>query len=589
MGRKLLMADFILEEQIEYVVNKNTKKYLKEVLSSYNNHNYRSAVVVLYTTVIYDLLQKVVILKEIYNDEGAGEIISEIKSQQNTNHKSPEWEAGLIENVYRKMKIISGVEKDELLYLKNQRNYAAHPIINFNDEDEELELKQITKETASDLIRKAFEIVFLRDAILATNIDEDIVLDSNEFYKRVKIDGLERFLNIKYFRRMTQERKDHLFKTLWKFVFILNDKDCKDNRESNYWTLLFLYNENKYHYQDLVKENEFYFFNKLQLETFSNWRSEHNNVGISPYVISIFKSESRIIFLIKLLENIPEMYNLLNDHAKNILQQSIKYMYIQDDVINMSLYEAKNVDSELFKEQIKLKSMVMYMCDNAPQHFEMIFKMINNYISTAPNWTDTNNYCVLDDSDLETIFHQSEYKGCTEEFLLFLVRYCTGAKQFYQALSLFKYLKKYNKYFKEYHYYFILMSMNNNSQYYQSKDKDTILNELEKMFRDSFNSELIKEKEDKYLYRNLYFFDNYISDYSVEKVLKLIEKRALYYDVLCLHNLICNLLDHTSDLEFLKEYEISFFPNILKVLDNKNDSNYNEYYAKNFKGYFKTQ
>lgn len=64
------MKEFILEEQIENVINKNTKDYLMEVVSSYNNGNYRATIVVLYTTVIYDLLQKLVVLKEIYNDKG---------------------------------------------------------------------------------------------------------------------------------------------------------------------------------------------------------------------------------------------------------------------------------------------------------------------------------------------------------------------------------------------------------------------------------------------------------------------------------------------------------------------------------------
>ena len=50
------MKEFILEEEIEKVNNENSKEYLREVISSYNNGSYRSAIVVLYTTVIYDLL-----------------------------------------------------------------------------------------------------------------------------------------------------------------------------------------------------------------------------------------------------------------------------------------------------------------------------------------------------------------------------------------------------------------------------------------------------------------------------------------------------------------------------------------------------
>ena len=579
------MAEFILEEQIENVINKKTKIYLKEVISSYNNGNYRAAVVVLYTTVIYDLLQKIVVLKEIYNDKGAEKIIKDIRNQQSTNPKSPEWEGSLIEDVYKETKLISAVEKEELLHLKNERNYAAHPIINIDDENEELELKQITKETARDLIRKAFEIVFLRDAILAKNIVKGVVSDLNEFYERVKTDGLENFLNIKYFRRMTQERKNDLFKSLWKFVFILSDNDCNKNRESNYWGLIFLYHENKSHYQNLIKKDENYYFNKLQLETVKSW-SGKNGDDVDFFTIVSFKSISRIMYLIKFLEHAPEMYKVLNDFAKNILQQSINHMYIEDDVVEKSVYQAVNRNSDLFKEQVKLKSDTAFMSDDISQHFEMIFRMINNYTNTARNWTEPNNYSILEESNLEVIFYQSEYRGCTEEFLTFLIKYCTGAEQYWQAPYLFSYLKKYKKYFKEEHYYMILARMNDNSQYYENNDKRTFLNEIEKMFADSFNVELAKEKEEKYLYNKLYSFDIKSNDYSVEKILLLIEKRAEYYSVWSLRQLIFELLDYTQQIEFLKEQKVSFFSNILSVLGNKSDPNYSEYYVEKFNKYF---
>jgi hypothetical protein len=580
------VTEFILEEKVENVISKNTKEYLKEVISSYNNGNYRAAVVVLYTAVIYDLLQKIVVLKEIYNDKGAEKILNDIKTQQSNNPKSPEWESNLIENVYKETKILTAVEKEELFHLKNERNYAAHPIITIDADNEKLELKHITKETVIDLIRKSFEIVFLRDAILAKNIVIDIVSDLNEFYGRVKTDGLENFLNTKYFRRMTQERKDNLFSSFWKFVFILSDNDCNKNRESNYWGLVFLYNENKNHYRNLMLKDENNYFNKLQLETMKSW-SEKNGVDITYSTITYFKRISRIMYLIRFLEYAPEVYKTLNDYAKNILQQSINHMYIEDDVTEKSMYQAINKNSDLFKEQVKLKSDTVFLSDDISKHFNMIFRMLNNYMSTAQNWTEPNNYCILDEENIEIIFYQSEYRGCIEEFVTFLIKYCMGANTYNQASYFFGYFRKFKKYLKEEHYYMILAGMNDNSQYYDNRNKGIFIGELEKIFADSFDSELVKEKEEKYLYNKLYCFDLKSNDYSVDKILELIEKRAMNYSVWNLYYMIKDLLDYNDNKEVLKKYKPSFYPNILNVLSNRNDYNYDEYYVERFNNYFK--
>lgn len=577
------MKEFILEEQIEDVINKNTKDYLMEVVSSYNNGNYRATIVVLYTTVIYDLLQKLVVLKEIYNDKGAEKILDDINNQQKTNPKSPEWEGSLIERIYKETKMISAVEKEELLYLKSERNYAAHPIINIDEMNGQLELKIITKETAKDLIRKAFEIVFLKDAILAKNIIDDFLFDLNEFYERVKTDGLENFLNNKYFCRMTQERKDSLFKSLWKIVFLINDNECNKNRESNYWGLMFLYNENKNHYKSLIKKDEDLYFNKLELETIESW-SGKSSKDIDFFSIICFKNRSRIIYFVKFLEYAFDLYKILNDHAKNILKQSINHMYIPDDVVEKALYQTVDQSEDLFKEQVKIKSNAVFMSEDIEHHFEKIFIMIQNYEKTKINWTDPNHYNVLDAEDLEQIFYQCEQRGCTEQFIKFLINYCIGADTYIQAQQIFEYLKRYQEYFKEQHYILILTKMNNNSQYYSNNVKSTFIKKIEEMYSNNFNGVLIKEKEEKYLYNRLYDVTSY-KDFNVKRILQLIEERTEYYSVWSMKLLISGL-EYYQNLDCLKNEKISSYCNILKVLDNKNDPNYEEYYLKKFEGYF---
>lgn len=588
------MADFILEEQIENVIEPITKKYLQEVISSYRNGNYRACISVLYTTVIFDLLQKIIYLKNIYNDNGAEKILNNIKKLQEKNPKSPIWEENLIEDIYKETKMISLAEKEELLYLKKERNYAAHPIITINDD--KLELKDITKETAIDLIRKAFEIVFLRDVILAKNIFEDVRSDANEYYKRInKPDRLEKFLNEKYFKRMTQERKDALFKDFWKFVFSLDDNDCNENRESNYWGLVSLYNENKDYYRKLIIENDYYHLKKLSIkdiETLEKWSEETGN-NINENAIYYFKKNSRIMYLIKFFEYNPELYKSLNDGAKNILRETIDNMYIQDNVIEKKLYQYEKGNSKLFKEQVRLKADTMFLSDDSTKHFDMICKMISNCTGTmSDGWVEISNYCVLDDIDLEIIFHQSEYRGCTDEFIKFLIDYCTGAFTYDQASYLFSFLKMYKKDFKKKDYYLILIEMNYNSQFFKNNKRTLFLKELEKMYKDSFDCNLIEEEEEKYLYKNLYEFHFKNYDYKLDKILNLIEKRAIYYKesefkASKLKRLIFELLlyykkNRKEELELLKKQKVSLYPNILFILKNCDEDDAVESFNKYF-------
>ena len=224
------------------------------------------------------------------------------------------------------------------------------------------------------------------------------------------------------------------------------------------------------------------------------------------------------------------------------------------------------------------------MSKSIEQHFEMIFDMIRNYEITKNNWSEPSHYNALDAGDLEQIFYQSEQRGCTEQFIKFLIDYCTGADTYWQAQQMFDYLKKFKKYYKKEHYYMILEGMNANTQYYENYEKRTFINEMEEMFSDSFNDELIKEKEEKYLYNKLYDAAK-MKNYNIKRILELIEERAIYYSIWSLQSLLFSLED-TQSLAFLKKEKFSSYRNILKVLSNKDDANYDEHYIEKFKGYF---
>lgn len=485
----------------------------------------------------------------------------------------------ILKELYQQLSV---AEMEELLYLKTEKNYAAHPLVNINNKNtnKQLELEMIAEEKAKDLIRKAFEIVFLKDAIIAKKFIEDFCSNLAHFYDKVETDGLKYFLKNKYFCRMTQESKDQLFSSLWKLVFVANDTECNKNRESNYWGLVFLYDENREHYRNLIKNNENHYSNKLELETIE-WSKENSNDGKEECIIS-FKKTSRIIHLIRFLEYFPEIYKELNDIARGNLQESINHMYIKANIIQEPLYLIKEPEC-LVKEQIKIKATTLFLSKDVNEHFEMIFKMINNYRQIAHNRTTVYHYDVLDTKDLEVIFLECEYQGCVEEFIKFLIDYCTGAETYSSAERLFKYILNYKKYLKKEHYYMTLAKMECNSQFSENRDRSIFRNEMEKMFLESFNENLIREEQEKVLYYKLYDFSIRIHNkqYNLKKILSLINERAEYYTAWYLDLLTDSLFNNSQDTKFFEEEDPLQYNNILKVL-----STFNANYDVKFKNHF---
>ena len=72
---------FDLEEALLQVKSKKTQKYLKEVLSTYNNGEYRSCIVMLYATTYIDTLEKIKIMSEEYQNAKAAEFLEEYEKR----------------------------------------------------------------------------------------------------------------------------------------------------------------------------------------------------------------------------------------------------------------------------------------------------------------------------------------------------------------------------------------------------------------------------------------------------------------------------------------------------------------------------
>ena len=151
------MRDFSVDLQTERIYSAKTREYFEEVIKSYYSESYRSAVVMLYSIVIADLLYKIEDLKELYGDINAIAILDEITSLQKRNPNSPDWESKLIELIKEKTNLLEPADFLHLVTLQKHRHLCAHPVLT-----EGYELYRPNRETARAHIRNMLDGVLVK-------------------------------------------------------------------------------------------------------------------------------------------------------------------------------------------------------------------------------------------------------------------------------------------------------------------------------------------------------------------------------------------------------------------------------------------
>lgn len=85
------MRIYAIDKLMNHIPDSRSKESMKEVLSCFYSENLRSAVVMLYSTVVSDLYYKVYDLVAIYNDAGATLIKNYVDGEWLAHPKSPTW------------------------------------------------------------------------------------------------------------------------------------------------------------------------------------------------------------------------------------------------------------------------------------------------------------------------------------------------------------------------------------------------------------------------------------------------------------------------------------------------------------------
>ncbi|QQT55341.1 hypothetical protein I6I98_08825 [Sphingobacterium multivorum] len=376
------MRDFSIDIATESIYSPKTKEYFEEVVKSYYNGSYRSAVVMLYSIAITDLIFKLEELRDLYDDQNAIDILNEISTMQDVNPNSPDWENKIIKLVKEKTQLLEAADHLNLNTLQKHRHLCAHPIITQNSE-----LYQPNKETTRSHIRNTLEGLLIKAPLLSRKILEDL-LEHLSSIKSLFNDNnkLEQHLKDKYLNKLNAKISFQIFKSLWKIVFKVSNPLSDKNRDINFKTLCIIF---KTYYSDLLKqiqsEKDFYsqcdnnlisYYFRI-LNTFPLlWNSL--NQSITLYIEGLVKKDADLdcqaLFLSKNIET----------HIKKILainwQSTYEKSYISTqsiiEVYNYALNENKNETANMFLIKMFGKSSDY---DQADTRFE---SLIEPYLST---------------------------------------------------------------------------------------------------------------------------------------------------------------------------------------------------------------
>lgn len=262
------------------------KAYFREIVSSYDNGNYRSAVVMLYSTVVCDLLLKLKELSDVYSDEKAEKILEEINKQRKGANSSA-WEWNLIKKIREQTELLNDESYAMIEHIYTLRNFSAHPAMN-----EDYELISPTPEMTVAYIKKALEDILCKPSVFAQNIVDrmsDDVASKKDIYKH-DIEAFDSYLNKVYFERMSDKMMYQVFKAFWKFTFTKTGEIFAENRYINSKVLEALLDRQYDSICNYIKGNQQYF--------------------------TVSQDSSCLEYLCILLAVFPHVYQLLNNETK---------------------------------------------------------------------------------------------------------------------------------------------------------------------------------------------------------------------------------------------------------------------------------
>jgi hypothetical protein len=286
------MTDYSIELSAEDIVDSRTKRYFAEVHGSYSAGYYRSAVVMLWSVVVTDILFKLDQLATAYGDATAQAILTEIGDTRRNNPRSPEWEADLVQKVASRTDLLDHAEHSFLQSLQAHRHLSAHPVMTGGDA-----LFLPNKETARAHIRNVLEGVLTKPPIMSRKVFDTFIEDVEQLGRlNPGPDGLSKTLEAKYFRHFSAATFEHIFKSIWRVTFKSSDPRANANRAINAQALGVVFSSRRPKLTELIRAER-------------DWFSDVSFLDAHLGAMTQFFRDN------------PQVFRLLNDALKTPIQK----------------------------------------------------------------------------------------------------------------------------------------------------------------------------------------------------------------------------------------------------------------------------
>ena len=233
-----LSREYPLEMATEKIVDPRSKEYFAEVIGCYNGGFYRSAIVMLWSVVVCDLLYKLDVLANSNGDTTAKKILKEIELDRSANPDSPKWEEKLLNLVSNRTEIFDRATYLNLQTIQKHRHLSAHPVLTDNDA-----LYSPTRDIARAHLRSALDGLLTKPPFMSGKVF-GAFLEDLEAHRELLLadeDSVSKYIDSKYVKHFSDATEDDIIRRLWKIVFrVTTDKKAEDNRQVNFRALLFL-------------------------------------------------------------------------------------------------------------------------------------------------------------------------------------------------------------------------------------------------------------------------------------------------------------------------------------------------------------